>query len=84
MSTKSSILLSRHNEHWYRDYIDNSITLEIDAEHEVERCDDGGSLIITIKDGTALHTAIGEQILGHSPRNVTPVEGKHGQEKAQA
>ena len=74
MSTKSSILFSRQNEHWYRDCNDNSITIEIDAEHEVEQCDDG-SLIITIEHGTALHEAIGEQLSGRAPRNVTPVEG---------
>ncbi|MBA7546013.1 hypothetical protein ES705_38395 [subsurface metagenome] len=56
MSSKGSILLSAHNEHWYHDFMDDSITLEIDDEHKIEK--DAECSIITIEKGTALHDAI--------------------------
>ncbi len=58
MSTKATILLSDHNEHWYHDCNDGSITLEIDDEHEIEK--DDGCNFVTIKKGTALHAVIME------------------------
>ena len=58
MSSKSTILLSNANEHWYHDCLDDTFNLEIDPEHDCEGDEDG--IFITIKKGTALHAAIEE------------------------
>lgn len=56
MSTKSTIILSDANEHWYHDCIDDTITLEIGREHAIEIDEEG--TFVTIKKGTALFNAI--------------------------
>ena len=63
MSTKSTVFLTRDNEHCYTDCMDgrytddkwigDSMTLEIDGENIEEIRDDGfGGTIITIRAGT--------------------------------
>lgn len=59
MSTKSTIILSDDNEHWYDDcsqsrykegkFIGNDITLEIDKSNIVEKDEDCETLYIVIK-----------------------------------
>lgn len=62
MSTKSTILLSKDNEHWYEEGIDGSIVLEIERKHiEYMNEDD---IIYCIKQGTPLHRAISIDVLG--------------------
>jgi len=59
MSTKSTIWLSEENEHFYHDFFDDSFTLEFNIEHLfIERSE----CCLEIKKGTALHTAIKEEM----------------------
>lgn len=58
MSTKSTILLSDKNEHWYHDCSDDSIILELDIR-DPDRVDywfsnDGEDLCIKIEKGSHL------------------------------
>ena len=53
MSSKSSIFLSDHNEHWYHEHADGSYVLEFDKAHGRESDGDGG-LIITVRPGSPL------------------------------
>lgn len=54
MSTKGSILLTKDNEHWYYDYSDDSITLEISRDNIQADYSDTEDIIIEIKEGCDL------------------------------
>lgn len=65
MSTKSTILLTNANEHWYVDCqasvweevtTEHAIILEIGTEHRIETDDEGTRIII--EEGTELYKAI--------------------------
>jgi len=67
MSTKSSLLLSADNEHWYEELnarynedldCDRCFVLELDGKHEIEIDEDDGSVRVIIKQDTALYKAI--------------------------
>lgn len=49
MSTKSSILLTKDNEHWYYECTDESITIEISKENIQADYSDKQDLVIEIK-----------------------------------
>lgn len=54
MSTKASIFLTRDNEHWYYDFIDDSITLEINRHNIQGDYSDSQHLVLEIKRGCDL------------------------------
>ena len=64
MSTKSTIILTSSNEHWYRETIDGSIILEIDANiHEVRDDNDNilhGDIEVVVRPDTALHKVLSD------------------------
>ena len=65
MSTKSTLLLTKDNEHWYMEgnaryyeeaKTESAIVLEFDAQHKIEHCSDG--LRVIIEEGTELYNAL--------------------------
>ncbi len=55
MSTKQSLFLTKDNEHWYKDYTDKSITIEINHENIQNEFYDSENIIIEIKEGCQLN-----------------------------
>jgi len=54
MSTKSTILLSNDNEHWYHDCSDDSIVLEFDKKNFTVLIDDADDFVIEVPNGRDL------------------------------
>ncbi|MCP4392783.1 MAG: hypothetical protein GY804_00680 [Alphaproteobacteria bacterium] len=64
MSTKSSIFLTKDNEHWYYEHTDDSITIEIDRENIQCDCSDSNDVLLEIKKGCDLWNYL-SQLRGH-------------------
>jgi len=62
MSSKSSIFLTKDNEHWYHDCMDDSITIEIDKSNIQSDYSDDKDLIIEIKPDCDLWNYLSELI----------------------
>ena len=63
MSTKSSLFLTRDDEHWYYDCSDGSFTIEVDKDNVQynENCTDENQkedIVFEIKDGCELHKCL--------------------------
>ncbi len=58
MSSKTSILLSNDNEHWYYDGMDHTYCLEIDKQHKLITDEEG--MFVEIKADSELGKAIAE------------------------
>ena len=54
MSTKSTILFSNDNEHWYHDCSDDSIVLEFDKKNFTVLIDDVDDFVIEVPNGRDL------------------------------
>lgn len=55
MSTKSTIFLTRDNEHFYKECLDDSIVMEFSKNNINILINDTDDLVIEIKPGTELH-----------------------------
>ena len=64
MSSKTSLLLSVDNEHWYHEGFGGSLILEINIKHCFNFKE--GKAIVEIKEGTALHRAINTELLNRT------------------
>ena len=54
MSTKSSFFLTKDNEHWYYDFTDGRITIEISRDNIAEDYSDKDDIVLEIKEGCDL------------------------------
>jgi len=77
VSTRSTILLTNENEHWYRDCngayheetsTEECLVLELDKRHKVEQDEDGTRIII--EEDTPLYQAILELIKGDGKTQI--------------
>ena len=55
MSTKASIFLTEDNEHWYHDYIDDCVTIEMSKDNIQEDYSDECDIVLEIKPGSEIY-----------------------------